>query len=290
MGTTRRRVLLGGAGLVAAGALTGAGMITDVLPGGPPVRRALGLTGPDGTVPNVPAGPVITERVPSAARSRSVDLMIMRPYGVNATDELPVCLALHGRGGSARWFANLGLPQLLTAAHQAGTPAFALVAVDCGDAYYLARDHDDVPAMLDVELPVWLGDRHLPKPGAALGISMGSFGALNYTRRHRDLRAVAVASPALFVDWPDADSHRVFRDEREWQDAEPLRHTDELAGVPLGVWCGTEDPYLDATRQLIDRTHPRAGAVSRGAHTEGYWRRVLPDLLRLAGDSLQERR
>lgn len=245
--------------------LAGAGMVTDVLPGGPALRRFLGMTGPDGEIPGVPAGPATVEPVRSAARGTDVDLVVMRP--ADAPADLPVCLALHGRGGRARSYLDMGMPKFLTAARA----DFAVVAVDGGDTYYI----DDALRMLRDELPRWLADRDLPAPTAALGISMGAFGALRYARE-RELRAVAVAGPALFRSWAEASTRNVFRDERHWAANEPLRHPPD---VQLGIWCGTEDPFVDAARELADRTGAQAN-IGPGAHEGGYFLRVLPDLLR----------
>lgn len=269
MGVRRRTFLLGGAGVAGAGVLAGAGMVTDVLPGGPALRRFLGMTGPDGEIPDVRPGPATTERVRSAARGRDVDLVVMRPAG--APENLPVCLALHGRGGRARSYLDMGMPRFLTAA----THDVAVVAVDGGDTYYI----DDALRMLRDELPRWLADRDLPAPTAALGISMGAFGALRYARE-RELRAVAVAGPALFRSWEEARTRNVFRDERHWAANEPLRHPPD---VPLGIWCGTEDPFVDAAREMADRTGAHAH-IGPGAHEGGYFLRVLPDMLRFVGD------
>lgn len=273
---TRRRLLLGGLGLGATAVAAGAGMITDVLPGGPPLRRAIGMTGPDGTVPDVPAGPLTIERVRSAARGRDVDLVIMRPPGAG-TEPQPICLVLHGRGGTARGFVDWGLPQVLTASAE----KFTLVAVDCGESYFMRRDGDDPMRMLTEELPGWLG----AAPETALGFSMGCFGALCLARRRGDLKAAAVASPALFRDWPEAKSRNAFSDEHQWQDNEPLRHLDQLGGTRIGVWCGTEDPFVDSARELISKAHPAVSAITRGDHNGGYWLRILPDMLRFVGSA-----
>jgi S-formylglutathione hydrolase FrmB len=211
--------------------------------------------------------------------------VIMRPAG--APLELPVCLALHGRGGGAKSFLKLGIPRFLTAAVRGRVPPFTVVAVDGGSSYFVARDPaDDPQRMLVAELPEWLAERGLTAPVAAFGISMGAFGALRFARERQELRAVAVAGPALFRSWAEAKGRNAFRDERAWAANEPLRHTNDLAGVPLGVWCGTEDPFVDAARELISRTRPEVADIASGAHEDGYFLRVLPDMLRFVGQHL----
>jgi hypothetical protein len=109
---------------------------------------------------------------------------------------------------------------------------------------------------------------------------------LRFAREKRDLQAIAVAGPALFQSWTEAKGRNAFRDERAWAANEPLRHTNDLAGVPLGVWCGAEDPFVDAARELISRTRPEVADITSGAHEDGYFRRVLPDMLRFVGQHL----
>jgi putative esterase len=283
---TRRGLLLGALGLTVAGTATGAAMLSDHRPGEAPARRVVGNTGLDGTVPNVPPCPVTVEKVHSAARGRDVDLVIMRPAGA-AAGPLPVCLMLHGRGGTARGFIDFGMPRVLSAAVRDGVAPFAIAAVDCGEHYFVPRGGDDPLRMLLDEVPGWLNDRGLDGSAmSALGISMGSSGALALARRRHDLRAVAVASPALFRRWPEARKRNAFADERQWQDYEPLRHTADLAGIPLGVWCGTEDPFIDSARELISLSHPEIHALTRGEHGAGYWLRILPDMMRFTGKHL----
>jgi S-formylglutathione hydrolase FrmB len=231
----------------------------------------------------VPAGSISIERQPSQARGRDVNLVIISPDGVPRSGQ-SVCLALHGRGGNARSFQDLGIGQFLTAAVRSGVQPFTVVAVDGGDTYYTDKDPaDDPQRMITEELPKWLDQRELSDVTAAIGISMGSFGALNLQRRRHDLRAVAAVSPALFRNWGDARSKGAFRDEQHWQANEPLRHVDELAGVPLGVWCGTEDPFVESAHELVDKTKPQVGEFGPGAHDVAYWQRVMPDVVRFIG-------
>ncbi|GAA4875460.1 alpha/beta hydrolase-fold protein [Kitasatospora terrestris] len=274
-----RRRLLGALAVAGIGAVAvGGAVVEDVLPGGPRLRRLLGMTGPDGAVPAVDAGAVRTERVRSAARGREVGLVTIDPAGPVRPD-LPVCLALHGRGGSARALLDLGLPQFLAAV---GAP-MRIVAVDGGDAtYWHARTPGDDPmAMLTGELPGWLRQRGLPAPTRALGISMGGSGALRYARARGGLDAVALLSPALFRSWGDARTVDGFRDEADWREHEPLLHPDATPVRRLGVWCGTEDPFCPAARTLTGRA--AEARFPRGAHTDGFWRRVLPEAIGFLG-------
>ncbi|WP_354643583.1 alpha/beta hydrolase [Kitasatospora camelliae] len=279
----RRRLLQALAVVGVGGVAVGGAVVEDVLPGGSRLRRAVGMTGPDGTVPAVTPGPVRTTTVASAARGREVRMSVISPPGGGGGD-LPVCLVLHGRGGSAQGMLDLGLPRFLAAAAGAGVPAFRMVAVDGGDATYWHRrtPGDDPMAMLLDELPVWLGKEGLPEPTLALGISMGGSGVLRYARtRPGGLAGAALLSPALFRSWPDARTVDGFADEADWREHEPLLHLDRPLPRRLGVWCGTEDPFCPAVRELTGRA--TESHLPRGAHTDGFWRRVLPEALAFLG-------
>ncbi|MGI5125422.1 alpha/beta hydrolase [Pseudonocardia sp. CA-107938] len=227
--------------------------------------------------PSAAPEPVTIERRASAARRRDVDVVTVRPAGQGG--DLPVCLLLHGRGSTAHSMVGLGIPQFLTSAVAAGVPPFAAVAVDCGAGYFTAHPDDDALRMLTDELPGWIGRA----PFAALGISMGGFGALRLARVRGDLRAVALLSPAMFLSWPDARSRNAFADEAEWAADEPLRHLPDVAGTPMGLWIGQGDPFLAAARRLIAGVRPDPAVVGPGGHDDAFWRRVLPDALAFVG-------
>ncbi|GAA3435436.1 alpha/beta hydrolase-fold protein [Kutzneria kofuensis] len=251
---SRRALLIGGG----AGAVAVAGAVVERTR----LRRLLGWTGPDGVVPEVKPVPVSVTRRRSAARGCSVDVVTM-----NAVTGFPVCVVLHGRGNNARGMVTLGLPAFLAAARAKLT----VVAVDGGDSYWVPRSPaDDPQKMLSDELPGWLREAGLGEPRAVLGISMGCFGGLVYARQ-AGLPA-AVLSPALFRSWDDARTVDAFADEAHWSSYEPLRHP-----LPsrFGVWCGEEDPFYDAARELAP--HAETAVFDHGEHTDGYWRRVLPD-------------
>jgi S-formylglutathione hydrolase FrmB len=283
MALSRRALLVGGAGFAGAGLI---GCATGP-PHSPPGTNSVPPAEPPGTAQPPPvAEPVSVERRYSTACATDVTMITVVPEGVTPQG-LPVCVALHGRGGDARWFIDLGLPRLLTEAVRRGVRPFAVVTVDGGrDSYWVDAHPGDPQRMLTDELPGWLASRGCAAPTATMGISMGAFGALRFARGRRDMAAVAVASPALFTDWPDARSRRVFRDERQWRDSEPLRHIDELAGIPVGVWCGTKDPFAKVAREFVALAHPEVAAIDSGAHDADYWRRVLPDMLSFVGARL----
>lgn len=294
---SRRRLLRLGAGVVGGGALLGAaaggGMLAGWLPGGVGLKKVLGMTGTDGTVPDVAPGAVHVEKVRSAARNREVTVVTMLPPGATASTNLPVCVMLHGRGNDAQGMVALGVPQFLAAAVKGGVPPFAVVAVDGGDATYWhqqAAGGDDPQAMLREELPGWLHARQLPTPRAAMGISMGGSGALQYaigrTQAGRNLDAVALLSPAVFRTWADARTTGGYADEADWQAHEPTLRLDRLQVGTLGVWCGQEDPFCPAAREVARQARAREQHFPDGEHTDGFWRRVMPDAMSLLGHAL----
>lgn len=279
MTLSRRGLILGGLGtLVVAG---GVGEYFEVLPGGVQLHRLLGLTGGTGTVPDVPPAQTTVRQFHSAARNRMVDVVTMIPG--DARPNLPVCLVLHGRNNNARGMITLGLPQFLTTTVRAGVPPFAIVAVDGGDSYWVPRTSaDDPQRMLTEELPTWLPTLGLaPTPDTVLAISMGCFGALVYART-TPVHRLALLSPALFQTWPDAQTVHAFADEQQWANYEPLRHP---APANLAIWCGREDPFYPAARQLADQAHPAIASFPHGQHDNNFWRRMLPLALPYTGNA-----
>lgn len=272
-GVTRRGLLLGSSAALVA-ACTG---------------RSAPVVAPSSAAPASSPSPlkasITIHRRHSAARGRDVDVVLMTPDGVPSTG-LPVCVALHGRGSSARTFLDLDLPAALTAAVRSGTSPFAVVAVD-GSNYWVPDGGDDPHRMLTDELPGWLSEAGLRPMTGLIGISMGGFGALNLARRRRDVTAVATCSAALFRTWPEARTRHIFPSQAEWKAADPLQHLDELPSRGLGVWCGDGDPFLAANRKLISGAKPEVSRITPGEHDSGYWQGVLPEVLRFVGPRLK---
>lgn len=274
---SRRGLLLGAAALGGSALVSACGAENPPLLGPPPVAPPF--------TPTPLTEAVTVQKMRSAARNRDVNLVIIAPDGVSRVG-MPVCFALHGRGADARTFLNLGVQDALNKAVAAGLPGFAVAAVD-GDNYWVdVGKADDPQRMLSDELPGWLAQRQLRPASAIFGISMGGFGALRYARDHKNLKAVAVASAALFVSWPDAKSRKVFADREQWESHEPLLHTGDLSASSTGVWCGNSDPFARADRKLIKALDPAVAKMSDGEHNDDYWRGVMPDVLKFVGERI----
>lgn len=277
----RRQFLLGVAGGVGVAATVAA---TVELPPRTPDRPPTPGPTPDAVA--------TTEWVRSAARDRPVRLVVLTPPGSDHAT-LPVCLGLHGLGADATWWSDPGTRRLLGAAWAAGTPRYAVVAVDGGDNYWHPyRPADDPMRMLLDEVPAWLTARGVATASAGVaslvaGISMGGAGALLYARerarRGAALGAAAALSPGLFTDWAVA-SRRPFAGEADWAAHDPLRFVGELADTPLGVWCGDLDPFVTATRRFVDLARPEVGSVTAGHHDGAYYASVMPAVARFLGD------
>lgn len=280
---SRRILLRTGAAATIAGVAAVAGLETGVIPGRAKVHDVLGLSGPDGVVPDVPSGPVESGTFESAARRTTVGYSIIRPPG--SSGELPVVLALHGRGGDhTSAIGDLGMDRYLTAAMQSGTPPFAVATVDGGrDNYWHPRATGDDPLrMLSAEFLPLLAKRGLrTERVGVLGWSMGGYGALLWGGR--SAIAIGAMSPALWRRYDDDVAAGAFDGAGDFAQYQVFGRP--LENVAVRIDCGRDDPFADAAGALRRELHA-AGGQQPGAHTGGYWRRMLPEQLRFLGEKL----
>jgi len=281
MPSSRRSILTAGAVLGAAGITAGL-VEARILPGRVLLHTALGLTGEDGVIPDVKPG----TRVDKTFRSRAQNGKVVHwsasyPPGVSADARLPVVLALHARGGDHTWpFTELGIDRYLAAGAARWPTPFAVVTVDGGpDSYWhRRRNGGDPQAMIVQELLPRLASRGLRTDRiGVIGWSMGGYGALLLAERHADRVAAAVAaSPALWQNAEDA-AEGAFDGPTDFQANDVFADQQALKDVRLRVDCGRDDPFLEATRAFVAGLPKRpAGGFQPGAHTAGYWRRLLP--------------
>lgn len=285
---SRRALLLGlPAGGVAAAAAAFAGVDAGVLPGRAAMRRALGWTGTDGVVPRISIGPVESGTFRSKSRGTTTGWSLMRPPGV--TGPLPLVVALHGLGGDHTTFVrDLGGPQFLAQAVERGVPPFAIVSVDGGTGYWHPHEGSDAGAMVLDELLPLMSEHGLDTSRLGFyGWSMGGYGSLRLAPLAH-ARAVAVASPALWVD-ASGVSASGFSSAAEYDRYSVFGRQRDLTGIPVRIDIGREDPFFTAARRYV-AGFPRSAHVvhtfPEGAHDVGFWTRVLPAELSFLGRTL----
>lgn len=281
-----RRVLLGGAaGVVAAGAVVG------IVPGTRDGLRDLfdSTPEPPHPVPQGPTGPLISGSFRSAAMSTVTGFGIAYPERVVA--DLPFLLVLHGRGDSHRdVFGKHHLGAFLSDAVRRGVPPFAVVGVDGGDhTYWHARATGQNPqGMILGELLPMLKERGLRTDRFALGgWSMGGYGALLLGERLGPTRVAAVVadSPAVWTKYKDA-ADGAFDSAGDYGVHDVFYYAHQLQGVRVRVTCGTSDPFLPAVRSLLTRIPGAESDLSRGGHDLAFWEHVAPAQLEFAGRAL----
>jgi S-formylglutathione hydrolase FrmB len=276
---TRRAVVLGAAGaIVVAGA-------TSVVVGPKVVRRIRrNSVGPKIAVP-VGEYRVQDFSFDSAARGRRVTCLWTAPPNVRA--DAPVVVWLHGRGGSAQaGMTDLRLPNFLASAMDARVEPFSIVTIDGGDRYWhRRRDGDDPEAMIVDELPRVLAEHAMsPRTWGIAGWSMGGYGALLLAERHPKFQAVAVSSPAVWFRSGDTRPG-AFDDAADFTSHDVLGSRTKLPRS-VRVDCGREDPFAPTSAFMLSHIDGVSGAITEGAHTMRFWRRVLPDQLRFLGTAL----
>ncbi|MDX6261083.1 MAG: hypothetical protein QOH84_2771 [Kribbellaceae bacterium] len=216
----------------------------------------------------------------------------MYPHGQDPDAALPVVLMLHGRGGDHTSAINdLKADRYLTAAVQAGTAPFALATVDGGaDNYWHRRASGDDPLrMLTTEfLPVLkkLGLR--TERFGVLGWSMGGYGALLLAADQgaKQVAAAGAMSPALWHKVSQAAAG-AYDGPDDFQRNQVFGRAADFKNVALRIDCGRDDPFAGAVRDLRAEV-PADGGLQAGAHTAGYWRRMLGAQLAFLGEKVRD--
>lgn len=294
---SRRAVLLGGAGVLTAGAVgAGVGVYEGVLPGRSQVQDLLGLNGEAGKVPDVEPANVEAGRFVSQRRGGvETGFTVVTPLGAAAA--LPVVVALHGRGSDHRSLVGpkFRIERFLEDHVERGGAPFAIGTVDGGQSYWHERPSgEDAGAMVVEEFLPMLAERGLlagPTDRIALlGWSMGGYGALRLGGLLGPDRVAAVCavSPAMWDDPEDA-SRSGFADAAEYERFTVQGRQDDLDGIPVRIDCGTGDQFYRAVEGYVDDFPSDAEVVSTfepGAHDPDYWRRMMPTELDFLGRHL----
>jgi pimeloyl-ACP methyl ester carboxylesterase len=282
--TGRRTFITNGCLIAAAFAVTGAAgaelVSRGVLPGRTELEKLDGAcSAPAPPMPHGAPGPSLSGTFRSAARRRAVGYTIAYPPGHHPGDELPLVVMLHGYGAShADALAGMSPAQAL-ALRPGGRPLppVAMVTADGGNGYWNPHPGDDPMAMVINELiprcqRLGLGSGAGPAAGsaprriAAMGISMGGYGALLLAEKYPGLfAAVAAISPAIWTSYPQARAANpdAYASAAAFAAADAVTHAAALRGRPVRIASGYADPFLPGV-QALDRVLPAGAAVSFG--------------------------
>jgi pimeloyl-ACP methyl ester carboxylesterase len=295
--SSRRRFLLGSIGAV-AGVGLGVGELIEhgVLPGKLRLDELLGdcsVSGPALTF--APTGHSLSGTFYSRARQRTVGYTIAYPPGHAPGAKLPLVLYLHAEGGShTSELGGVPLAKAL-AAIQAGRslPPMAAVAVDGGRVYWNPHPGDDPMRMVVDELIPRcrrLGLGRSPGSVGTVGISMGGYGALLLGERYPHLiSAVAAISPAIWTSYSQARAvnSQAFASEADFARDDVVAHVSSLAGTPVRIASGNDDPFHPGVLALV-RGLPKAAVVelTAGCHDGDFFGSQQHQSLAFLGEHL----
>ncbi len=235
-----------------------------------------------------PSGATIDGSFYSTYRRREVGYTVGLPPGHPRGSRLPLVVMLHGFGGDHSNALAGMTPQeavSMTVDGRRLTP-MALVTVDGGGGYWQPHPRDDPMGMVVHELIPMLQGWGLgvaPHRIAAMGISMGGYGAICLAEHHPHLvHAVAAISPAIFAtyDWVHYVNPGAYWSAADFATYDAITHTAALRGIPLRIASGAEDPFHPWVDELV-AVLP-AGAVIEfppGGHTASFFRSEEPPSL-----------
>lgn len=110
---------------------------------------------------------------------------------------------------------------------------------------------------------------------------MAGFGALLLAGKlGLKARAVAVSSPALFTSAGGTPAG-AFDDAADFAENDVYGNPGWMAGIPLRIDCGQQDPFYAATRTYADRLpgNPQTWFPG-GGHDDAHWRAAAGPALR----------
>lgn len=283
MAISRRNLLISGgltAGAIAAGGAWSVSTPHTGVPGADRIRKFLGACGDDPGVPGDEPGELLGDRWESAAGSTLVNWRISYPPGTGEGSTLPVCLVLHGAGGSAEHAFEIN--HALDRYQAAAKSPFALASVDGGETFWHRRANGDDPiAMLIDEFLPMLHDRGLLTDRILVhGWGTGGFGSLLLLRELGWKRIVAMAllAPALYERFGDAIPG-AFDNAADFEANDPFSLVELASGGPMRIDCGADDPFAPAVERFRSQIHPTPeGELSPGCRDMAYWHSVRPDI------------
>jgi enterochelin esterase-like enzyme len=259
------------------------------------------------SAPAAGRGRLTTERFWSRALGRPARMIVYTPPGYRHDGRrLPVAYFLHGEPGRPENLLALGLAARLDALIASGRipPLVAVLpaddpaadtewsdsAVDANERWERFLDHD---VLLRVQRRYRTsGSRSLR---AAVGLSMGAYGAVNLALRNRGTYGVVSAWSGYFL----SNTPSVFPSGSEaWQAHSPLVYVRRLrptlarSSPRISFYVGSRDGFLAENLRfdrLLRRLHvPHRFRVVPGyGHQTALWGAELDDELTFVGDAFR---
>jgi pimeloyl-ACP methyl ester carboxylesterase len=270
-----------------------------VLPG----RQALDDLDGACTVPRPPLdygplGPSMSGAFYSDARRTTVGYTIAYPPGHGPGDRLPLVVMLHGYGANHTRALSGMQPAQAVALRVGGQPLapMALATVDGGGGYWNPHPGDNPMAMvIDEFIPRCqrLGLGRPPQRIGTMGISMGGYGALLLAEKFPTLiSAVAAISPAIWTSYTQAQAVNpgAYASAADFKADDAVAHAGALAGTPVRVASGDDDPFHPGVEALADALPYGATVVfSKGCHTGPFFLAQEPPSLAFLARHLASR-
>jgi predicted esterase len=297
---SRRKILtLGAGGLVAviAAGVVGTELVAHgVLPGQQELDQLDGACAVASPPLKFSAlGTSISKRFYSRSRRRTVGYTVAWPPGQRPGDPLPLIVMLHGEGAN-HTNALAGMSPAQAVAQQVGgrpLRPMGLVTVDGGDGYWNPHPGDDPLTMIVDELIPLCQTMNLGRPPSrigTMGISMGGYGALLVAEKHPGLiAAVAAISPAVWTSYPQASAANdgAYASASDFAADDVVTHTSTLAGKPVRIASGLDDPFHPGVLALVQALPPGAIVdISKGCHTGDFFLAQEPPSLEFLAQHL----
>ena len=220
-------------------------------------------------------GPTIAGRFYSRARRREVGYAIAYPPDHQPGDRLPLGLFLHPDGANHRTLLGRTTPARALAGNTIAP--LALVTFDGGDLYWNPHPNDDPMAMITDEIVPMCRARGLGQGNgaiAALGVSMGGFGALLLAEKHPELLScVAAISPAVWTSYSEAKAvnRAAFASAADFARDDVITHADKLT-MAVRIASGSNDPFHPGVVALCRRLGPNATLdLTSGCHDTDFF-------------------
>jgi S-formylglutathione hydrolase FrmB len=112
-----------------------------------------------------------------------------------------------------------------------------------------------------------------------LGTSMGGYGVLLTAEQLGPERVAAVGalSPALWHRYADS-APGAFDSEADFAAHDVFAGRDRLAGIPVRIDCGRDDPFAGTSRAFLAGAPAGVGGdLHAGCHDDAFWRSAAPD-------------